>query len=90
MIFVTVENKRPSLSDISEYVVPYLAPEWKQLGEKLNIAPNLIDIIEYDRTNDCQTCCREMLAKWLDSNLTACWEDLINAIDNLTIEGMLQ
>ena len=77
-------KKRPSMIDINNHVVPNWAPKWKHLGAKLNIQQHLMDIIEHNHPNDCETCCSEMLSEWLDNNPGACWEDIITAVDNLS------
>ena len=55
-------KKRPSMIDINNHVVPNWAPQWKHLGAKLNIQQHLMDIIEHNHPNDCETCCSEMLS----------------------------
>ena len=78
------------MKDIDNYVVPKLAPKWRQLGTQLNIRQHLMDIIEHDHPNDCESCCSEMFSGWLDSNPAASWEDIITAEKNLSSNGMHQ
>ena len=68
-------------------MVPKWAPKWKQLGTQLNIQQHLMDIIEHDHPNDCETCCSEMFSEWLDNNPAASWGDVITAVDK-TSSGM--
>jgi len=68
--------------------VPHLAPQWRWLGKELEAADHLMNIIQYDHPNDCETCCSRMLTEWLDGNPNACWEDVISAISNLKYYGM--
>ena len=77
----------PHIKDIHNHVVPKLAPKWRQLGALLNIDQHLMDIIENNHPNDCESCCSEMFSEWLDSNPTASWEDIITAVDNLSPDG---
>ena len=68
-------------------MVPKWAPKWKQLGTQLNIQQHLMDIIEHDHPNDCETCCSEMFSEWLDNNPAASWGGVITAVDK-TSSGM--
>jgi len=80
-------RKKPKIKDIHNHLIPKWAPRWKELGIQLGIDQHLINIIEYDHRNDCKSCCIEMFTKWLDSNPTASWEDIITAVDNLSSNG---
>ena len=68
--------------------MPKVAPQWRQLGKLLKVADHLMNIIEHDHPNDCETCCSKMMTEWLDNNPTASWEDVITAVDNLQSYGM--
>ena len=70
-------------------MVPKWASKWKQLGKQLNIDRHLMDIIEYDHPNDCETCCIKMFSEWLDCNPIASWEDVNAAEDNLSTDGIV-
>ena len=84
----TVKEK-PKLKDIYNHVVPKYASKWRQLGTQLNIDQHLMDNIEHDHPNDCESCCSKMFSEWLDINPPASWEDIITAVDNLSSDGML-
>ena len=66
--------------------MPWWAPKWRQLGAELGVGDHLMDIIEHDHPNDCETCCRKMLDEWLDCSSS--WDDVIVAVDTLFINGM--
>ena len=83
-------KEEPKLKDIDNYVVPKWASKWKQLGAQLNVAQHLMDIIEQNHSDDCENCCGKMFAEWLNINCAPTWEDIINAVDNLSVLGMLQ
>ncbi|XP_065900317.1 uncharacterized protein [Dysidea avara] len=76
---------RPQLKDIDNLVVPSWAPQWRQLGRQLDIADHLMNIIEHDHHNDCETCCSKMLSNWLSENESSniSWDVIFNALDNL-------
>ena len=57
------------------------------MGTQVNIDQHLMDIIEYDHPNDCESCCSKMFFEWLDNNPAASWEDIITAVDNLSPDG---
>ena len=64
------------------------ASKWRQLGTQLNIDQHLMDNIEHDHPNKCDSCCSEMITEWLDSNPAASWEDIFTAVDSLSPDGM--
>ena len=76
------------MRDIDHHVVPKWASKWRQLGTQLNIDQHLMDNIEHDHSNDCESCCSKMFSEWLDINPTASWEDIITAVDSLSFDGM--
>ena len=80
-------KEKPSIIDINNHVVPMWAPKWRQLGTELNIQEHLMNIIEHDHPDDCETCCSKMFTEWLDNSPAACWEDVTTAVDNL-LSGM--
>ena len=65
------------------------ASKWRQLGTLLKIDQRVMDNIEHDHPNDCERCCGKMLSEWLDITPAASWEDIINAADSLSSDGML-
>ena len=66
-------------------VIKYAA-NWKQLGRNLEIDNDLLDIIETDFPNDCESCCSKMLSDWLKLTPNASWEMLYAATDNMQRE----
>ena len=68
-------------------MVPQWASKWRQLGTQLNIDQHLMDNIEHDHPSDWESCCSKMFSKWLDINPAASWDDIVTAVDNLTITG---
>ena len=70
--------------DINNYVVPYWARKWKQLGSQLNIQQHLMGNIEHDYPQDCETCCSKMFSEWLDTEPSASWGDVITAVDKIS------
>ena len=84
---VNLGMDKPKTKDIHNHVVPKWASKWRQLGTQLNIDQHLMDIIEHDHPNDCESCCSKMFSEWLDSSSAASWEDIIDAVDNLSLDG---
>ena len=70
--------------DINNYVVPNWASKWRQLGSQLKIQQNLMDIIECNHSQDCETCCSKMFTEWLDTEPAASWGDVITAVDKIS------
>ena len=88
IVYYYTGKDTPHIKDIDNHVVPKLASKWRQLGTQLNIDQHLMDIIEHDHPNDCESYCSKMFSEWLDNNPTASWEDIITAVDNLSSNGM--
>ena len=82
-------HQRPRLDDLNNRVVPWWAPQWRQLGEQLKVRDHLMNIIEKDHPNDCETCCSKMLTEWLDNTADASWEILSTAVNNLSSCGKI-
>ena len=78
-------KEKPAIKDIHNYVIQKWASKWRQLGTQLNIDRHLMDNIECDHPSDCESCCRKMFSKWLDINPAASWDDIVTAVDTLTI-----
>ena len=65
-----------------------MASKWRELGRHLNIPKHLMENIEHDHPHDCETCCSKMFSEWLNINPDASWEDIINAVDDISFYGM--
>lgn len=74
-------NEKPQLKDVNNTVVIKCAANWKQLGINLNVSGDILNIIETNNPNDCESCCSEMLRTWLDSTPNATWGILLDAVD---------
>ena len=78
--------ERPKLKHLDNHVVPWWAPKWRHLGKELGVGDHLMNIIECNFPSDCEACCSKMLTEWLSITPFASWEDLINAVDNLSFD----
>ena len=87
---VNLGKDKPKLNDIHDHMILNWAPQWRQLGTQLDIDKKLLDIIQHNHPNDCESCCSEMFSEWLNSNPAASWEDIITAVDNLSPDGMCE
>ena len=76
-----LENKRPRVKDVDNYVVIKCAANWKELGRHLYIHENFLNIIEKDNPRSCENCCSKMLSDWLESTPNASWAVLLDAVD---------
>ena len=85
-----VENEKPELRDLYDYVAVTYGSKWKLLGRILNIREDLLRNIENDYPQDCEECCGRMLNDWLELTPDATWQTLLHAIDRVqsTPEGM--
>ena len=55
--------------------------KWHLFGIALGIDPYTLDAINVKLRGDPDTCLRDMLQQWLDSESEVTWEALIDALD---------
>ena len=67
--------------------VPELACKWKDIGIQLLQAKhhNALHIIEVNHKGDIETCCREMIDKWLETAKNPKWCQLIKALQRASV-----
>ena len=89
---------RPSLNLLNQHVISNISSKWEDLGLALlerKYEEKLQQIkIENNKVSEC---CKEMFRLWLESCVTATWNQLIQALRVVgltylaaTIEGMLR
>ena len=54
---------------------------------ELGLDHHLMDIIQHDHPNDCESCCIKMLTERLDGNTATSWEDIICVAERLLLCG---
>ena len=59
-------------------VTPDFAVSWKEIGSQLGIQKGILDSTEFNFSTDVEKCCDEMLAEWLNTDVTATWGKLID------------
>ena len=72
------EEERPEISELA--TVPIQPAQWYTLGLALGLEEEVLNSIEVDQSNKSVKCKRAMFRKWLESNPTASWNDLIKAL----------
>ena len=55
------------------------ATKWRKIGLELNVSSEALDIIDVDHPTDVKARCRAMLKIWLQRDIGASWEKLLNA-----------
>ena len=73
-------SKKPILKQLKNLVTPYYASSWKEIGLQLGIAQGILETIEIKFQADFKTCCTEMLTEWLNTDVTASWDMLIQVV----------
>lgn len=74
-------DDRPILKDLIECVFEHgYVARWVEIGIVLGISYRVLDNISSDKDNRCSTCCREMLAWWIDNTRHCTWDKVDNAI----------
>ena len=75
-----MHSKKPHLKQLQNLVTPYYAASWKEIGLQLGIAQGILHTIEINFQTDIETCCTEMLTEWLDTDVTASWDKLMQVV----------
>ena len=57
--------------------------KWFQLGLKLGISPDDLDVIKEDNKNDVDAARLSMLKMWLDECENPSWEEVIQALKDI-------
>ena len=83
-----VEEGRPKISDLA--TVPIEPAQWYTLGLTLGLEEEVLNSIEVDQPYKHPKCKRAMFRKWLESNPTASWNDLIKALVQIEEEGIAE
>ena len=92
---MTPIDDRPSIRLIDYFDLPHgrkviriteqVSAQWEQLGYALQAEPYVINNIRRDHKSDgVTTCCRELLAKWLDGNFgdgKPTWDKFLTSLE---------
>ena len=79
---------KPTKQKILDHVVPYVSPQWYELGVKLlkESQESHLDVIQSNHTGDNRKCCMAMFWYWLSTNTEATWQQLIYALQSPAVE----
>ena len=72
------EGGRPKIAELA--TVPIEPSQWYTLGLALGLEEDVLNNIEVNQSNKSMKCKRAMFRKWLESNPTASWNDLLKAL----------
>ena len=84
---VTTGQKKPQVKELHKKIVPLWAAKWKELGEELGLSHNELETISLNHAyhpRRCEECCKAVLRKWLDQDLTASWNKIDEATNNIS------
>ena len=79
---------RPTIKELLNFVVPRVAPYWRELAMQLDIEPRHLQMIAADNACDSQRCCMEMFCHWLDRYPDASWQNLIHALEDINLSSV--
>ena len=87
-VIVVLVNSKPIKKEILDHVVPYVVPQWYELGVKLLKEDQelQLDVIQFNYAGDYKKCCMEMFWYWLSTNSGATWKKLISALQSSAVE----
>ena len=65
------------------WVIPYIAPQWKALGYQLKLQKDVMGRLEAEHPHNLQDCCREMLLEWEKQQTSPhTWATIIAALQS--------
>ena len=70
---------------MTKLVTPQYAAKWRLIGSLLGLSSSELEIIEHDRGHNAVNCCSEMWGKWLDKDISASWNDVLNILEHKTV-----
>ena len=81
-IHTYVGSNKPTIKQIMKYEEK-IAPHWNNLGIQLleEKYVHKLKIIKENNRGDIEKCCTEMLDYWLDVDIKASWDKLIDALE---------
>ena len=53
------------------------AKQWRLIGNLLDLSTEVLDTIEHDHNSRDDLCYREMLEKWLQTDINASWQRIL-------------
>ena len=83
MFYPSPGNDKPTIQELSRFVIHQYATQWKDVGALLGLQDYKIANIASDYRNQCVDACREMLSLWLRSNASPTWGKLDDTIKSL-------
>ena len=81
-------NDCPSLKDLNNFVVPYVANKWYRLGIQLfaEDAKQKLDSLRAEMRN-MEDSCTEMFSEWLESDPKPSWKKVIVALQSRSVNS---
>ena len=87
--FIITGDDTPQFGELLTNIVEQCAVHWEELGRKLGLKDyQLVNISENNvtlRSRRVETCCRDVLEKWLKEISSPTWGKLDDVIKSLTI-----
>ena len=75
----------PQLKYLNRYVIPDVSSVWYKLGLELfdDKDVSLLNNIEANHPNNCETCCMKMFKLWHEKNPEGSWKQLLDALEQI-------
>lgn len=78
----------PSLKDLYQNVTPRYTADWRVIGTLLGIPNGELKAIEAQYPTNLKWCCNRMLEKWLETDATASWDKIFEAIRSPAVSAI--
>ena len=87
--FLVTVTDCPQEALLNEHVIDTVCAtgKWKELGQQL-LSENDIDVLEANESDDVKKKCSKMFKQWLDTQHTANWSQLIQALHQIKLSNL--
>ena len=83
-----IVNETPELKELQGLIIPDYAVYWREIGIGLGLAYEALQVIESDNAKTKQRC-TQMLVEWLQKDLNATWQKLLQVIDSCAVPNSI-
>lgn len=87
----SASSKPPEFVVLLRELSDVVSAKWEDIGLRLRLSPDILEIIKKDNPSDCRVCLREMLKEWMKQvEPPPSWPGIITAIKNCGYRSLAQ
>ena len=81
---------KPTEIALCNNFTPKYAAHWKRIGILLDVNEITLEKIACDDKKNAKECCNELWKVWLSENINASWNNVLQAVDIISVTDLLQ